>query len=837
MIFTKEKKLHPDPLRFKRYINGIEPSLSHLEARSLNHRSASILLPLLTLTVILIAVHLMVDGAEGAVINVDTDWIVDTTEDLRSDDTYVMKANLTVTGTGQISFRRCEFTFMSEEPGEYGIIIQPGGYLLIHTCTLKAGFLSPSVMAEAWTFHVMDSGRLSLQTSEVYDLGVVGGVERERGLALESDNVLVTSTTFEECNRGIVVMGGASPQIIENIFKDNLAGVEVKGSSFDLRDDNTFEGNQIGILFQEVNDGFLGAGSFMDNNDAVRAVQSNVMVENITLAGMGDGFLSELNSNMVVENCTVGVLFDKGTANFNSNLKFINCDVQGWTGFTKTDSTSHIIAMVDLRFRVTYTGVDYPVEGADVELRDKDGNKVYQQVTGDDGFSAQRAVTVLEHHNGQQSLDHQPFTAVASLGFNYAEVKDMVLTPNYLVEMSFTDDDPPDLTVQLPVDGASFDSEEVEVRGRLKDLHSGISTFHYTVNGGENHSLPIQDPWQAMVVLPEGQLTLEFVAVDLLGNVAVVTRNVNVDTTPPEPWDLDPPQGTVTRKYQFLLNGTTDAGTVLRSQGEEWEVSPNGTFSHWVTLGDSEGEQTIKLRLTDLAGNENIFDYVVIVDRTPPSLTVDTDPDYRDFPYVNTSQVRVFGESEPNATVTVLINSQPVGEAVVNETGMWSIDVELVLGENDLLVDAWDPAGNRASVEIIDFWYDVMPPEITLLDPKDGAVFKNKVTAIYVRVRTEPDAVVWVNEEEEQVQPAHGEVEFPEVDLPFEGNNTITIYSKDRAGNVATMEIVVFRQPKKEDGGQDSGGFPVWLVVLVIAIVVVVALVVQRYMLKGPGRA
>nr|NIP34265.1 hypothetical protein [Thermoplasmata archaeon]NIS11384.1 hypothetical protein [Thermoplasmata archaeon]NIW81932.1 hypothetical protein [Thermoplasmata archaeon]NIW88103.1 hypothetical protein [Thermoplasmata archaeon] len=64
--------------------------------------------------------YVVSDDGEAATITVDTDWVVDTVEDVKSDNTYVMKANLTVTATGQISFRRCKFSFMSESPGDYG---------------------------------------------------------------------------------------------------------------------------------------------------------------------------------------------------------------------------------------------------------------------------------------------------------------------------------------------------------------------------------------------------------------------------------------------------------------------------------------------------------------------------------------------------------------------------------------------------------------------------------------------------------------------------------------------------------------------------------------------
>ena len=788
--------------------------------------------PLLTLLVILTAGYLLSSDSEGATITVDTDWVVDTSEDVNVDNTYIMKANLTVTATGQISFRRCKFEFMSEYPGDYGIIVQPGGYLTLHTCTLKAGLLSPRVLAEAWTFHVLDAGRLSLQASHILDLGVLGGVETERGLAIESDNVMVSGTIFEECNRGLVILSGASPEILDNTFSESQAGIEVKGSAFHLASFNTFIDNAAGIIFQEVGNGFLGAGEFINSGHCVRAVMSTVRVENVTTIGDGIAFSSEGDSYMVVENSTVQTRDGRGNAKFNSNLHFINCESPGWLVFTDTDANSHITVKQSVHFKVAYDGADYPVNGADVELRDKLGDKVYQQVTGSDGLSPVRLVTVFEHHGSLDPVPHQPFSAIASAGYNYEEKMDINLGPDHIIEVIFVDDVSPDLTVQLPADGASYNFSEVMFRGWLKDLNSGISAFYYTVNGGLNNSLTIQDPWQERVYLPEGDLIIDFVAVDLVGNEAVVTRSVTVDFTPPGAIDLDPASGSMTRAFQLLVNGTTEVGATLKVQGNDWTVGPDGSFSGYITLDDSEGEQTIKLRLTDAAGNEGVVNYLVVVDRTAPPLTVETDPDHRDFPFVNRSRILVFGDTEPGATVKVHANSELLNETVANELGKWSMGIQLVLGENDLLVDVWDPAGNRATVEIIDFWYDVTPPEITLIEPIDGAIYKYDIKTILVKVRTEPEAVVWVNDETEKVQPVHGELEFPEVEIPYEGNNTITVYVRDQAGNLATRSIVVVRKEKEENNGGPTEGIPVWLVALVLAIVVVVALVVHRFVLK-----
>ncbi|MCK4969119.1 MAG: right-handed parallel beta-helix repeat-containing protein, partial [Thermoplasmata archaeon] len=205
---------------------------------------------------ILTVVIALPGDVEAAQEVIDTDWIVNATESGTVDIDYIMRANLTITGTGQISFLRCKFKFMSETPGQYGITVQPGGYLILQSCILEAGFLEPGEQAKAWTFYVKDSGRLSLQASTVMDLGIVGGVDREKGLALETDGAYVVGSTFSDCNRGIIVMSGAAPIIANNTFEGNTVGIEVKGSASSITSFNTFEANVMGMLYSSCPNAF-----------------------------------------------------------------------------------------------------------------------------------------------------------------------------------------------------------------------------------------------------------------------------------------------------------------------------------------------------------------------------------------------------------------------------------------------------------------------------------------------------------------------------------------------------------------------------------------------------
>lgn len=782
----------------------------------------------ITLLAILTAVVALSEGSSAAKEVIETDWIVNITDPGGIDNEYIMKANLTVTGTGQISFLRCKFKFISETPGQYGITVDPGGYLILQSCLLEAGDVTPGVQADPWTFYVKDSGRLSIQASDVRDLGVVGGSDKQRGLTLETDGAYVVGSTFSDCNRGIVVLSSASPVIDNNTFEDNTVGIEFKGASFSLSRPNEFLANNMGILYSECGNGFLGAGSFGDNTYGVRAVASKVMVEAVTISGMGTAVSSELNSYVHVTNSTLLSFHKQGKALFGSDLHFTNCRFAGFLGSTETDLGSHIVAKNSVHFYVHFARLFYPVEGADVEIHDANPDKVYQQVTGPDGLSPERLVTIFEHHNGEPPVVNAPFKAVASMGYNYEEIVDLAIGPNHVIEVEFVDDEAPVINVMAPADGALYNTTEVECRGRLTDIHSGISRFFYTLDGGAPVNLPIQDPWQVTELLPEGELTLLFVAEDLVGNRAEVTRDITIDTTKPRIIDIDPPDGSITREYSMLVIGLTEPGTTIKVDGEPLDVQPDGSFSGFVTLGDEEGDQVAVFHLEDEAGNKATERYTMVVDRTPPHLDVETDPDHRDFPYVNRSLVVVFGNTEPGARVEVSYNGALANETVGDENGSWRVEIHLVLGENQLLVDAYDEAGNRASVEIIDFYYDVTPPEITILAPENGTIVK--VSSIDVKVRTEEGTTIWVNEEDSQVQPAHGEVDFIDVPLYDEGENALVVYVVDRAGNRNTTTLYVIRESGGSNGGTEDEGFPLWAIILIVVAVVVALLVTMQYL-------
>jgi parallel beta-helix repeat protein len=774
---------------------------------------------------ILTVVTALSEDVDGATVVVDTDWIVNTTDNLNESDTdFRISANLTI--SGQITFKRCKLIFLCDTPGQYGITVQPGGYLTASVVDFEAGELSPGNPGKPWTFFVKSAGRLFLQRCELRGMGVMGGGETKRGLAIQSDNARVTDSTFIDNNRGILVMDSAAPSIEDNTFEANQVGIEVTGSTFNMDLNNNFRDNGFGLLFVDTANGYVRGSTFTDNSYGVRAVLSNVILEGVAIDGLGRGVLAEVDSWIAVKNATIKPIDKRAHAKIRSHVVFRDCDADGFEGMTMTEDTSTIKVINSVQLKVAYEGADSPVVDVTVELYDAKGTKTNQMVTDTDGLTSVQEVLMYEHERGLQPEVHAPFMIVASEGYNYLEVPDYYPGPNDFTLIYFVDDFQPDLVVLLPTNGAIYNSTDVMVRGRVSDKHSGLANFTYTVNGGDPNPLIIQDPWELTVTLPEGVLTLVFMAEDLVGNSVTVSRDIEVDVSAPTIEEIDPPHGSVTRAFQLMVTGLTEAGATISLDGDPLEVAENGSFTDFITLGDSDGEEVLTFLLTDKAGNSATFKYTIIVDRQPPALTVETSPDYRDFPILNTSQVLFFGTCEPGAIIQIRMGGQVVNETTSDTEGKWRIVVELEIGENDPIVDAFDGAGNRESVEIIDFLLDQTPPEITILQPINGTITRK--SEILVEVRTDPESLIWVNDLPEMTMPAHGEVEFI-VPLPFVGENPIIVYSRDQAGNLHNESIYIVREKKKGGGGDDSPGPGPDLTIIALVAAGAVSLAVNRW--------
>lgn len=235
-------------------------------------------------------------------------------------------------------------------------------------------------------------------------------------------------------------------------------------------------------------------------------------------------------------------------------------------------------------------------------------------------------------------------------------------------------------------------------------------------------------------------------------------------------------------KTLFNLEGVAwDNETGLRVvevmvDSDKWKKA-NGT-SYWnITLNLSEGFHTLKVRTFDFANNSVQIVLNLIVDITPPPLTV-TSPLNGTITRENMTQI--VGKSEGGAIV--IINGTLV--EINNITGEFTKTVVLEEGLNVFIVVAKDKAENQ-NVVIIHVTLDtrLYPFEII---PGNGT-YLNTTNATFSGV-IEKNATMTVNGK--YVPVINGTFKF---NLTLqEGNNTLLIQCIDVVGNVLSVKLTVF---------------------------------------------
>jgi hypothetical protein len=241
---------------------------------------------------------------------------------------------------------------------------------------------------------------------------------------------------------------------------------------------------------------------------------------------------------------------------------------------------------------------------------------------------------------------------------------------------------PPALLVHWPPDGLRTNVPVVAVNGTMEP---GADVF---VNG--RLLVPSGEPgvFGTSVALPR---EVNFVAVDAVdgaGNHNLTVIVVIVDTRPPALDIESPAEGALVNRSDVWLTGTSEGGAQLSVDGCLTLVAgaPGSPARFSIPLALKEGPNTVYITASDAAGNFNFSARHLAVDTVAPALAV-LSPENGN--RTSRSTVFVIGESEPGTSVTV--NSRPVE---VGQTGSFSLEVRLSMGQNRIAVRAVDAAGN-----------------------------------------------------------------------------------------------------------------------------------------------
>lgn len=159
--------------------------------------------------------------------------------------------------------------------------------------------------------------------------------------------------------------------------------------------------------------------------------------------------------------------------------------------------------------------------------------------------------------------------------------------------------------------------------------------------------------------------------------------------------------------------------------------------------------------------------------------------------FTNEDKITVSGAAEAGSTLKFFINDKEVKETVIDDTSLYSFEVELTKGENKLTAMAKDQAGNESERSpIVRVVYNDEEPELIISSPQDGAVIEGQ-KSIIVEGKTTAGNRVTLNDRMVIVDDGNFSTKF----TLSEGENRLVFTAEDRAGNFIEKEIRVTYSP------------------------------------------
>jgi hypothetical protein len=165
-------------------------------------------------------------------------------------------------------------------------------------------------------------------------------------------------------------------------------------------------------------------------------------------------------------------------------------------------------------------------------------------------------------------------------------------------------------------------------------------------------------------------------------------------------------------------------------------------------------------------------------------------PSFQSLPYnaTNSSEFILKGYAPSGTTVFLRFNNQDSGTAVADNSGSFTIsNITLSEGDNSFVVYAKDTKGKKSEEsEPLNLKLDTRPPTLEISGPNYGDTFGGSQNVIDVKGKTSEATQMYVNEGW-VIMNADGSFSHKFQLQP--GENTLTMYAKDDAGNKSAEVI------------------------------------------------
>ncbi len=278
----------------------------------------------------------------------------------------------------------------------------------------------------------------------------------------------------------------------------------------------------------------------------------------------------------------------------------------------------------------------------------------------------------------------------------------------------------PKVNITDPKESTIHNKSNLSICWKGSDNVSGIKNYEVKRDSNDYRNIEKNTSYE-FIDLSDGSHILYVKAVDDAGNTATNNVNITVDT-------IDPNADagghyTIEEGNNLTFNGTASSDND-EIESWQWDWTNDGTYEGSgakPTHNYSEaGNHTVKLQVTDRAGNTDKDNAIVIVkDVTPPTVNITNPGDNSIF---NSSHIPIEWSGEDNNAVDHYeVKYDSYSYTNVGSNNSYEF-VNISNGEHDFSVKAVDGWGNKAE-DNITVIVDTVRPIIEINSPKEGVVY------------------------------------------------------------------------------------------------------------------
>lgn len=280
-----------------------------------------------------------------------------------------------------------------------------------------------------------------------------------------------------------------------------------------------------------------------------------------------------------------------------------------------------------------------------------------------------------------------------------------------------------------------------------------------------------------------GDVELTIVAVDSFNRTSKETTIVVMDTNPPEA----PTVNEVTDAMEVITGTAEPKAKILVFRGEnvfaEGYAEEDGRFSLYV--GKQKAGTTLEIQAEDAAQNKSDRTIVVVKDVTPPEAPQLLEE-------VTDATTYIIGTAEPSSTVIVRTSTEELARISVQNNGSFETYIGKQKAGTIIEVIAIDKAQNESQPLLVEV-KDVTPPNLYVYPLGDN------MNSLYGMTEVGATVTIMKNGISLGEQVVKDSYEF-QMNIPKQMAGTkLTVFSKDPAGNVTSVEVEVvdFTPPGK----------------------------------------